>query len=168
MSPVLVALHLAASLALGQYAPQRLAGEPLAPPQEAQVQEIAKGLRCAVCQGLSVADSPSSMARAQLEKVRELVAEGKGEAQVREYFVARYGSWVLLEPEAEGVNLLVWAGPVVLVALGLMLILKQLGGGAAAAPGAPAAPSLTAAAPDAPGVDAEDPYLRAVRAETDR
>lgn len=159
MSTALVAFQLAASLVLGQYAPQRLAGQPLPPPQEARAQAIAKNLRCAVCQGLSVADSPSSMARAQLEMVRELVSEGKTDAQVRDYFVARYGSWVLLEPELEGVNLLVWLGPVVLVAVGLMLVLRQLGARRTPAP---------AAAGGEPLPDAEDPYLEAVRAETDR
>ncbi|MCI0570573.1 MAG: cytochrome c-type biogenesis protein CcmH [Myxococcaceae bacterium] len=167
MSTTLVALQLAAALALGQFTTQRLEGEPLPPAQEARAQAIAKELRCAVCQGLSVADSPSSMARAQLERVREMVAEGKSDQEVRDYFVARYGGWVLLEPEAEGVNLLVWVGPVVLVAVGLMLILRQLGTrrGPEDAPGEAGSPTATGSAP---GENTEDEYLRAVRAETDR
>jgi cytochrome c-type biogenesis protein CcmH len=164
MSTALLTLQLLVGLTLGQYAPQRLAGDPLPAAQESRVQAIAKQLRCAVCQGLSVADSPSSMARAQLEMVRNLVAEGKSDAEVRDYFIARYGEWVLLEPEVEGINLLVWLGPVVLVAGGLMLILRQM-----APPGTPGQPagesSPAAAAADA---DTEDAYLKAVRAETER
>jgi cytochrome c-type biogenesis protein CcmH len=158
MTSALLSLPMIAGLLLGQYAPQRLAGDPLPEPQEARVQVLAKNLRCAVCQGLSVADSPSSMARAQLEVVRELVSEGKSDEEVVQYFVSRYGEWVLLEPEVHGVNLIVWAGPLVLVALGLTLIFRQVG---------PKRQAATAAGPPDPGAE-EDPYLKAVRAETER
>lgn len=168
MNAALVTLQLIASLALGQHAPQRLAGDPLAPPLEARVQELAKHLRCAVCQGLSIADSPSSTARAQLETVRELVDEGKSDEEVVQYFVARYGDWVLLEPPVSGVNLLVWAGPLVLVALGLMLILRQLGPpqSAGATADSDATTTASSAVATAPTADDDDPYLKAVREET--
>lgn len=165
MNAALLTLQLVASLTLGQHAPQRLAGDPLPPPQEARVQVLAKQLRCAVCQGLSIADSPSSMARAQLEMVRELVSEGKSDDEVVEYFVARYGDWVLLEPPVRGVNLLVWAGPLILVGLGLMLILRQIGPAKDAATAA-ATGAATATGADASAPEEEDPYLKAVREET--
>ncbi|MFB1484788.1 cytochrome c-type biogenesis protein CcmH [Corallococcus sp. RDP092CA] len=167
MNAVLVSLTLALSLATGQFAPQQAASDPLAPEQEARVQQLAKKLRCAVCQGLSVADSPSSMARAQLDKVRELVSAGKTDPEIVDYFVARYGEWVLLEPRAEGFNWFVWLGPVALVLGGLFVILKQrqpLPEGAAPAQAAQApSPSTPAPSPD----DA-DPYLQAVRRELER
>jgi cytochrome c-type biogenesis protein CcmH len=160
----LAALLLLATSALGAYAPQQAGSEPLAPPLEARVQVLGKGLRCAVCQGLSITDSPSSMARAQLDKVRELVAAGKSDDEVVDYFVARYGEWVLLEPRAHGFNWLVWAGPGVLLLGGLWLIARQVRRPAVplpatAAPGAPVAPT-----PD----DASDPNLVAVRRELER
>ncbi|MGE6763328.1 cytochrome c-type biogenesis protein [Corallococcus interemptor] len=167
MNAVLVSLTLALSLATGQFAPQQAASEPLAPAQEARVQQLAKKLRCAVCQGLSVADSPSSMARAQLDKVRELVSDGKTDTEIVDYFVARYGEWVLLEPRAEGFNWFVWLGPVALVLGGLFVILKQrqpLPEGAAAAQ-ATQAPSPST---PAPSTDDADPYLQAVRRELER
>ncbi|NOK12380.1 cytochrome c-type biogenesis protein [Corallococcus exercitus] len=167
MNAVLVSLTLALSLATGQFAPQQAASDPLAPVQEARVQQLAKKLRCAVCQGLSVADSPSSMARAQLDKVRELVADGKTDTEIVDYFVARYGEWVLLEPRAEGFNWFVWLGPVVLVLGGLFVILKQrqpLPEGAAPAEAAPAPSPST----PAPSTDDADPYLQAVRRELER
>jgi cytochrome c-type biogenesis protein CcmH len=128
-----------------------------------RVQKLGKELRCAVCQGLSVADSPSSMARAQLDKIRELVSQGKSDQEVHDYFVARYGEWVLLQPKAEGVNLLVWLGPVALLLGGAFVILRQVKRGDA--PSAPAA--STPAAPPANN-DAVDPYLQAVRRELDQ
>ena len=161
-------LSLTLFLAAGQYAPQQAGSEPLAPPLEARVQVLGKELRCAVCQGLSVADSPSSMARAQLDKIRELVAEGRSDQEVRDYFVARYGEWVLLQPKAEGVNLLVWLGPLVLLAGGAFVIYRQVHQ-------TPSPPPLTSSPPPsvpppgAPGAgDSVDPYLAAVRRELDQ
>jgi len=80
---------------------------------------IASGLRCPVCQGLSVADSPSPTAVAMKDRVRELVTAGYTEDQIDDYFVARYGEWVLLSPPVQGLAWLLWLGPAVL--LGLVL-----------------------------------------------
>ena len=157
-------LSLALFLAAGQYAPQQAGSEPLAPPLEARVQVLGKELRCAVCQGLSVADSPSSMARAQLDKIRELVTEGKTDQEVRDYFVARYGEWVLLQPNADGFNLLVWLGPVALLLGGAFVIFRQVRQPPAAPP--PSAPTPSAPAPSS--TEPVDPYLAAVRRELDQ
>ncbi len=156
-------LSLTLFLASGQFAPQQAGSEPLAPQLEARVQKLGKELRCAVCQGLSVADSPSSMARAQLDKIRELVSSGQSDQEVRDYFVARYGEWVLLQPKAEGFNWLVWLGPVALLLGGGFVIYKQV-----RREPEPAAPA--ASAPPAPDTTntSVDPYLAAVRRELDQ
>ncbi|HVE82648.1 MAG TPA: cytochrome c-type biogenesis protein [Myxococcales bacterium] len=136
-----------------------MASEMLPPEQEARVQRIGEQLRCAVCQGLSIAASPSSIARAQLDTVRDLVREGKSDQEIRDYFVARYGEWVLLTPKAEGANWLVWLGPGFLLVVGAFAIARTLRGPRAAP--APKPPEATpAAAPD-------DEYLRRVREEVD-
>lgn len=161
-------------LVLAQRAPQRLAGEPLEPALEARVQALGKELRCAVCQGLSITDSPSSMARAQLEKVRELVSAGKSDEEVRQYFLNRYGEWVLLEPKVEGANLIVWLGPLVLIGVGGILILRQVTGekrapkSAVPETAAAAASTSVATASASASAEDEDPYLRAVRAELEK
>ena len=87
---------------------------------EAQVQAIADDLRCPVCQGLSVADSHSEVARAMYEEIRRRVAAGESESEIKAYYVSRYSQWVLLEPETSGVGVLVWMLPVgaLLVAAG--------------------------------------------------
>ncbi len=155
-------LTLTLFLASGQYAPQQAGSEPLAPALEARVQTLGKELRCAVCQGLSVSDSPSSMARAQLDKIRELVAEGKSDQEVRDYFVARYGEWVLLQPKVAE-NPLVWLSPLLLLMGGAFVIYRQVRRGPAPATPAASAPKAAPAS-----TEAEDPYLAAVRRELDQ
>ncbi|MCE9673718.1 cytochrome c-type biogenesis protein CcmH [Myxococcus stipitatus] len=167
MTAALLSLTLAFGLITGQFAPQQAGSEPLAPELEVRVQKLGKNLRCAVCQGLSISDSPSSMARAQLDMVRELVSEGKSDQEVVDFFVSRYGEWVLLEPKAEGFNWFVWLGPVALLGIGGIVIWRQLQRG----------PPETAASPEQPGAappptpsasDDADPYLQAVRRELER
>lgn len=118
----MIALVLAMVLNQG-YAPLRQGQEPLDQVREARVQQIGKKLRCAVCQGVSIADSPASMARAQLDKVRELVTEGKTDQEIYDYFVERYGEWALMEPKKSGVTLGLWLAPVLVLVLGVLLII---------------------------------------------
>ncbi|WP_224362230.1 cytochrome c-type biogenesis protein [Hyalangium versicolor] len=161
MTSALLSLALAAGLVTGQFAPQKGGSDPLADPvQEQRVQKLGKLLRCAVCQGVSIADSPASMARAQLDTVRELVAEGKSDEEIITYFTDRYGEWVLLEPPKAGFNWLVWLGPVALVVGGALVISRQIK--------RPPPPPPSSPPPGGPTPEAEDPYLKAVRQELER
>ena len=93
-----------------------------APPNlEEQTRAIATDLRCVVCQNLSVADSPSAMAQEMRAIIREQVAAGKTPQQIKDYFVSKYGEWVLLAPPAKGFSLLVWVLPFVVLIAGLAL-----------------------------------------------
>lgn len=85
----------------------------------ARSDRIAAELRCPVCQQLSVKDSPSSVARAFRERIRALVREGRSDAQVRAFFVRRYGEWILLRPPGHGIALGVWLAPALILATGL-------------------------------------------------
>ena len=75
-----------------------LAQQPAVHVNEREVYEVAAQLRCVVCQNLSVADSPSEMASQMRGIVRERLAAGETPAQVTEYFVDKYGQWILLSP----------------------------------------------------------------------
>jgi len=85
----------------------------------ARTERLQTNLRCPVCQGLSVSDSPSDAARAMGDRIEELVLEGYTETQITNYFVDRYGAWVELEPPREDHQTLFWA-PVAAVAVGLI------------------------------------------------
>ena len=88
------------------------------PELEDRVREVASGLRCVVCQNLSVADSPSELAKEMRDLVREQLLQGKTPDQIRAYFVSRYGEFVLLDPPKRGFNLLLWGLPFVAVVAG--------------------------------------------------
>lgn len=85
---------------------------------EAQTHALAAQLRCPVCQGLSIDDSPTELAREMRDLIRDQLAAGNTPAEVRAYFVSKYGEWVLLEPKPEGFNLAVYALPVMALLLG--------------------------------------------------
>jgi len=89
---------------------------------EQTVHDVASELRCVVCQNLSVADSPSEMAAQMRAIVRERLEAGETPEQVREYFVARYGEWILLAPRRVGFNLIVWGFPVAAMAVGFGVV----------------------------------------------
>ena len=86
------------------------------------VHEVASQLRCVVCQSLSVADSPSETANQMRAIIRERLAAGESPEQVRAYFVAKYGDWILLSPPRSGFTLLVWVVPFVGLGIGLVLV----------------------------------------------
>jgi len=99
-------------------------GLPPGPPPAAEhvddrTTEIASRLRCPVCQGLSVADSSSEAAVMFQHRIRELVAAGYTEDQINDYFVDRYGEWILLDPPAQGLNRILWIVPGLLGGLGV-------------------------------------------------
>ena len=79
---------------------------------EQRTRDVAALLRCPVCQGLSVADSPSTMATNMRGQVRELVAAGYDQEQILAYFERSYGEFVRLQPPLRGVNWLVWLAPI--------------------------------------------------------
>jgi cytochrome c-type biogenesis protein CcmH len=110
---------------IGEPAGPALTGEPL----EARTEEVSALMRCPVCQGLSVADSPTPLAAAMKNEVRELLAAGYSREQVLEYFEQSYGEFVLLAPHARGFNLTVWLAPLALLLVGLALILRRRASG---------------------------------------
>ena len=114
--------RLSAALALLLLAVTSARGATPTPVNEETVHEIAAQLRCVVCQSLSVADSPSETANQMRGIIRERLAAGETPAQVRDYFVEKYGPWILLSPPRRGFDLLVWVAPFVVLGAGLVVV----------------------------------------------
>ena len=91
------------------------------PATESRVLEISDQLRCPVCQGLSVKESNTVIAENMKSEIRDRLAQGKSEAEILEFFQLRYGEWILRTPKADGINLLVWIGPFVAIAVAFAL-----------------------------------------------
>ena len=83
-----------------------------------RVRDLATELRCPDCEGLSVADSSTSSARAIRADVRRRIAAGETDGQVRRAYIDRYGESILLKPEGSGLGVLVWGLPVVVLVVG--------------------------------------------------
>jgi cytochrome c biogenesis protein CcmG/thiol:disulfide interchange protein DsbE len=96
-----------------------LSGEALA----LRTREVASRIRCPVCQGLSVADSPAEGARAMKAETQALLARGYSEEQILAFFEASYGEFIRLDPRSAGIGAAAWALPLafaILGAIGLM------------------------------------------------
>ncbi|PIV74756.1 MAG: cytochrome C biogenesis protein CcdA [Rhodobacteraceae bacterium CG17_big_fil_post_rev_8_21_14_2_50_65_11] len=91
------------------------------PVLEARAREISAGLRCLVCRNESIDESNAELARDLRLLVRERLVEGGTNVETVDYIVARDGEYVLLRPNAQGANLLLWLAGPALVLLGLGL-----------------------------------------------
>ncbi len=98
------------------------AEEPLSP----EALEIANQLNCPVCQGQSVRDSNSELARQMRQLIQQKLDAGESRDEILQYFVQRYGVSVLREPPRQGYLWLLWWGPVVGLVIGILLVAVYL------------------------------------------
>jgi len=80
---------------------------------------LAEELRCLVCQNQTIADSNAELAVDLRRQIREQIAQGRNDAQIIDYMVQRYGDFVLYRPPLRATTALLWAGPFILLALGV-------------------------------------------------
>jgi cytochrome c-type biogenesis protein CcmH len=91
-------------------------------PEEKRFHALVSELRCVMCQNQSLADSNAQIARDLRHEVLELMRQGKTDAQIKDFLVARYGEFVLYRPQVESKTWLLWFGPAfVLLAGGFMV-----------------------------------------------
>lgn len=86
---------------------------------------LAQQLRCPVCQGESVADSPSDTATAMRDQIDQMVAAGRTDREILDHYVERYGRWVLLDPPARGDTLGLWLLPAIAATVGLGVLVTR-------------------------------------------
>ena len=91
-----------------------------------RVHDVASQLKCLVCQGESVADSPAILSQQMRGVIRQQLQSGKSEQEVIQYFVSRYGDRILLSPPWQGLTLLTWLVPIALMVGGILLLFVVL------------------------------------------
>lgn len=103
--------------------------------QEGRAQALFDRIRCVVCQHEAIADSPAVIAADMRQLVRDQIAAGRSDAEIRKDLVRRYGDFVLFQPPVRFGTWLLWFGPATLLAAVLALLLwRSRGRRAEAAP----------------------------------
>ena len=126
LSKIIAMLLLA--LAAGLSAAKEAAPEAADPALEARMARITAELRCLVCQNQTIADSNAGLAVDLRRETRELLRQGKSDAEIVAYMTARYGDFVLYRPPLKPTTALLWFGPATMLAIGaavLLLVLRR-------------------------------------------
>ena len=89
----------------------------------ARFSNLSDELRCPTCQGLSVQDSDAGFSNSIKHKIRELMKRGKTDKEIKEFFVERYGEWLLRAPPKKGFNLVLWILPGAGIGIGLLWVM---------------------------------------------
>jgi cytochrome c-type biogenesis protein CcmH len=95
-------------------------------PSDDEVNRIASQLYCPICDNMALDVCPLEACRAWRELIREQLAEGWTELEIKAYFVAQYGDRVLGEPPRSGLNWILYLVPPVIILLGLILLVSKL------------------------------------------
>ena len=93
---------------------------------EKRMLDIAAELRCLVCQNESIAASRADLAVDLRQQIREQIQAGQSDTQIRAYMVDRYGDFILYRTPLKATTLLLWFGPMLLLAFGLLVLATTL------------------------------------------
>ena len=96
------------------------------PAQEARAQHLMREFRCLVCQNQAISESHADLARDMRVIVRERILAGDDDDAVRQYFVARYGDWVLLDPPLNSKTYILWGSGGLILLIGAVLIFFRM------------------------------------------
>ena len=107
-----------------------------------KVREIAKTLRCTVCQTENIWESGAPLAHQMREAVRERVMQGQSTEEILAYFHSRYGDYIMMEPPKQGVNWLIWLAPFLLLFGGGVLLWREVKGWVTRTPASQPPPAL--------------------------
>lgn len=91
-----------------------------------RVREVAKTLRCTVCQTETLWESGAPLAHQMREAIRARVSQGQTAEEIRAYFHSRYGDYIMMAPPKEGNNWLIWMAPFLLLVGGGALLWREI------------------------------------------
>jgi cytochrome c-type biogenesis protein CcmH len=115
-------------LSLALLAPLARAAEPQ-PVDADRLYRFTSELRCLVCQNESLADSNAPLAIDLKNVIRDRMAAGESNDQIQSFLTERYGDFVTYRPPFNGRTLLLWLGPLLLAAIGLLVLWRNLRAG---------------------------------------
>ena len=95
-------------------------------PTDDDVNAIARQLFCPVCENTPLDVCPTQACKEWREEIRSMLADGKSEAEIKQYFVDYYGARVLAEPPRTGFNWLVYVVPPIVIVAGVFVLFRAL------------------------------------------
>jgi len=98
------------------------------PAMQARYESIISEVRCLVCQNQTIKDSNVFLAADLRREIRRMLSEGKSNAEISDFLVARYGDFVLYRPAMRGKTLILWLAPFLLIGFGLIVVIRVLRG----------------------------------------
>jgi cytochrome c-type biogenesis protein CcmH len=96
------------------------------PEMQARYETIISEVRCLQCQNQSIKDSNVALAADLRREIRRMLTEGKTDAEIYDFLVARYGEFALYRPRMSGKTLVLWLAPVLLLAGGALIMLRVI------------------------------------------
>ncbi len=94
------------------------------PVLQQRYEAINRELRCLVCQNQTIADSNATLAQDLRREVREMIAAGKTDDEIRVFMIERYGDFVLYRPRMTAQNFLLWAAPALLLLIAAVVLVR--------------------------------------------
>ena len=138
-------------------------------PTADEINAVAKNLSCPTCTGINVADCPTETCEQWRAQIGQMLAEGKSEQEILDYFAARYGDHVLQVPPKRGFFVLVWVLPILAVLAGLVWLVFLMRGWSQQRAAAPAEdPQAADASGQADETISEDEYLKRVEQDLEK
>ncbi|MFO1385831.1 MAG: cytochrome c-type biogenesis protein [Chitinivorax sp.] len=93
---------------------------------DAQTRELARELRCTVCQSETLWESNSTLAQQMRALIREKLQQGQSPQQVKDFLFQRYGDYILMKPRFSGAHIALWLLPLVLLLAGGFALWRTL------------------------------------------
>jgi cytochrome c-type biogenesis protein CcmH len=139
-------------------------------PTADEINAVARKLSCPTCTGINVADCPTETCAQWRAQIGEMLAEGKSEQEILNYFAARYGDHVLQVPPKRGFFVWVWALPVIAVIAGLAWLAYLMRGWLQRQAAVPVKYTQGVGDADVPGAmdNQQDEYLRRVQQDLEK
>lgn len=94
--------------------------------QEARFRVLTSELRCPKCQNQAIGDSDAEIAQDMRQQVAQMILQGDSNREIVDFFIVRYGEFVTYHPRLTPQTLLLWAAPLTVLGIGLLLVIWQV------------------------------------------